>query len=134
MDMFTRAMIVVCLLAAAACGGGGASASSGGGRAPGIQPAVASALAAQADAVAADIDAGNGCKARNEALQLQSAVDLAIGAGQVPARLQEPLRTAVASLGSRVVCTPPKPRHGPHHKPHGHDKQGDQGNGGDGGD
>ena len=114
-----RWLPVVPLLTAAACGGGGASASSGGGpSAPAIPKAVAVALAARADAVAADLQAGNGCAARVKVDGLRGAINRDVAANRIPARLQAPLESAVASLSSRITCTPPLP---PKHKPPGHD-------------
>lgn len=126
--MSWRPLLVVSLLAAAACGGGGASASSGTPpHAPAIPPAVAASLTTRANAVAADLGAGNGCAARAEALRLRSEVDGAVAAGRIPRRLQAPLRLAVVSLSSRIVCTPPAPpapKPAPHHDHHHHEKHG----------
>ena len=126
---------MVPLLAAAACGGGASASSGGGGSAPAptIPPAVAAALATRADAVAADLQAGNGCAARDRFDGLRGAVDRAVAANQIPVRLQTPLESAVALLSSRIVCTPPKPpkpkppghEHHDHHKPHGKPGGGD---------
>jgi hypothetical protein len=111
-------LLVVPLLTAAACGGGASDSSGGGGSAPGIPPAVAAALATRADAVAADLQAGNGCAARDRFYGLRGAVARAVAEDRIPVRLQAPLESAVASLGSRITCTPPKP---PEHKPPAHD-------------
>jgi len=85
---------------------------------PTIPRAVAAELATQADAVAADLQAGNGCAARDRFYGLSGAVDRAVAANRIPVRLQAPLESAVASLGSRITCTPPKP---PKRKPPGHE-------------
>ena len=97
---------------------------------PTIPRAVAAALATQADAVAADLQAGNGCAARDRFYGLSGAVDRAVAANRIPVRLQAPLESAVASLGSRITCTPPKrkppgPEHHDHHKRHGKHGEGD---------
>jgi hypothetical protein len=130
-----RAAVVafVCLLAAA-CGGGSGSppASSVGRTAPAIPHAVALQLASQADRVAADLRAGDGCRAHDDAVLLQQAASDAIAGGEVPASLATPLASSVTSLAQRIVCRPPKPKP-PGHEHH-HHKHGDgngQGNGGD---
>ena len=130
-----RAVVVAfaCLLATA-CGGGSASppASSGGRAAPTIPHTVALQLASQADRVAADLRAGDGCRARDDATLLQQAASDAIAAGDVPASLATPLTSSVTTLAQRIVCHPPKPK--PPGDEHHHHKHGDgngQGNGGD---
>lgn len=124
--MCRRWQPVLLLLTAAACGGGGASASSGGGGgAPAIPRAVASALATRADAVVADLQAGNGCAARDKVNGLRGAIERDVAADRIPVRLQAPLESAVASLSSRITCTPPKPPHKPPGHEHGHHKKHD---------
>jgi hypothetical protein len=68
---------------------------------------VASQLAERSDAVAAALIAGDSCRARDEALQLQKATIAAINARRVPAPFQEPLAGSVNDLVSRIVCLPP---------------------------
>jgi hypothetical protein len=131
-----RRTIVVafaCLLAAA-CGGGSGTppASSGGQATPAIPHTVALQLASQADRVAADLRAGDGCRARDDAALLQQATSDAIAGGDVPASLATPLTSSVTTLAQRIVCRAPKPKP-PGHEHH-HHKHGDgngQGNGGD---
>jgi hypothetical protein len=133
----TVVVAFACLLAAA-CGGtsGSPSASSGRRAAPTIPHTVALQLASQADRVAADLRAGDGCRARDDATLLQQATSHAIAGGDVPASLATPLTSSVATLAQRIVCRPPKPKpkpHEHHHHDH-HHKPGDgngQGNGGD---
>jgi hypothetical protein len=124
---------VVPLVTAAACGGGASASSGGGGSSPvpAIPRAVAAALATRADAVAADLEAGNGCAARDRFYGLRGAVDRAVAANRIPVRLQAPLESAVASLGSRITCTPPKPpkRKPPGHEHHHHKGPGNHGEG-----
>lgn len=94
---------------------------------------MAASLAARADTIAADLDAGDGCAARDAAVRLQKAVERAVATGRIPTRLRAELQAAVASLNSRIVCTPPapkpkpkpdpKPHHEDHHKKH--DKHGE---------
>jgi hypothetical protein len=123
-----------CLLAAA-CGGGRAlpPASSGGRDKPAIVHTVALHLASQADRVAADLRAGDGCRARDDAAVLQQAASDAIAGGDVPASLATPLTSSVASLARRIACRPakPKPPGHEHHHHHGHGDGNGQGNGGD---
>jgi hypothetical protein len=96
---------------------------------------VAASLAARADTIAADLDAGDGCAARDAAVRLQNAVERAVATGRIPTRLRAELQAAVASLNSRIVCTPPapkpkpKPEPKPHHEDHHkkHDKHGEGG-------
>jgi hypothetical protein len=68
---------------------------------------VASHLAERSDAVAAALDAGDSCRARDEALHLQQETIAAINARRVPAPFQEPLAGSVNDLVSRIVCVPP---------------------------
>lgn len=128
-----RAVVVAfaCLLAAA-CGGGSGTppASSGGRAAPAIPHTVALQLARQADRVAADLRAGDGCHARDAAKLLQQSASDAIAGGDVPVALAIPLTSSVTTLAQRIVCRPAKPKPPDHH----HHKHGDgngQGNGGD---
>src|SRR5205807_1037409 len=111
------------LLAAPACGGGGYAASGGQAHALAIPRPVAASLAARADAIAADLDAGNGCAARETAARLRTAVDRAVADGRIPSRLRATLQSAVTSLSGRIVCTPPPapspaPKPKPAPKPH----------------
>jgi hypothetical protein len=140
-------VLFACLLAG--CGGGSASSSTHEAR-PRIAQKVAAELAAQADAIATSANVGDLCRAADEVRALQQAVDTAVANGQVPARLQQPLVRASASLGAQITCTPkpatppapPKPhpprhdphRHGHHHgHGHGNGNGNGQGDGGDGG-
>lgn len=93
---------------AAACGGSGAAASSSAppARGPVIDTAVASALASQADAVAANLDAHHGCAARSTARQLVASVDAAVRAGQIPAALRPQLQASAAALAAEIRCAP----------------------------
>jgi ABC-type glycerol-3-phosphate transport system substrate-binding protein len=135
-------MIVVILACAgaAACGGGSASSASQPTRGPAIPKAVATDLAARADAVAVSLDAQRGCAALDQARQLSTAVDAAITAGRVPAALQPPLRATATRLVARIRCVPPatpkpavtpkppKPDH--HHHDRKHDGLGKKDKGG----
>ena len=132
-------MIVVILACAgaAACGGGSAVSASQPARGPAIPKAVASDLAARADAVAVSLDAQRGCAALDQARQLSTAVDAAIAAGRVPAALQPPLRATATRLVARIRCVPPAPPATPkppkpdhHHHDRKHDGLGKKDKGG----
>lgn len=124
-----------CLLAAGCGGGSGSPPASSGGRAgPTIPHTVALQLASQADRVATDLRAGDGCRARDDATLLQQSASNAIAGGDVPASLATPLTSSVTTLAQRIVCHPPKPKPKPPGHDHHHHKHGDgngQGNGGD---
>jgi hypothetical protein len=100
----------------------------GGGRAPKPAPpphlprALAQTWSREAQAVAAALDAGDACTARQRSQQLQREVIAAVNAERVPARLLEPLTSAVNALPERIVCTPtPAPTPAPPGKPEGHE-------------
>jgi hypothetical protein len=96
---------------------------------PKLPAQLARQLAERSDAVAAKLDAGDGCGALAEARRLQQQAIAAINAGRVPARLQEPLSTAANDLTVRITCAPPPPAE-EHHgkgKDKGHDKHDGEG-------
>jgi hypothetical protein len=141
--MRNRIRMIVVILAcagAAACGGGSAGSASQPARAPVIPRALATDLAAQADAVAVSLDAQHGCAALDQARRLGTAVDAAIAAGRVPAKLQPQLQATATRLAAGIRCVPPSPPPPPnnqktpghdrhhHHKHHG-PGQNDQGDG-----
>jgi hypothetical protein len=74
-----------------------------------IPSATAGQLAAEADTVAADLDRGDGCAARDHALQLRNNVITAINAHQIPGPYQETLLGRVQALEAQITCTPPAP-------------------------
>jgi hypothetical protein len=95
-----------CALAVAGCGGTEATPR------PTIDAAVAEQLAADADTVAARLDAGDPCGAAERAAALQQATIQALNArGQVPDELKEDLGLAVADLVDRAQteCTAAQP-------------------------
>jgi hypothetical protein len=116
-------MIVVILACAgaAACGGGSAGSGSQSARAPVIPRALATDLAARADAVAVSLDAQRGCAALDQARRLGTAVDAAIAAGRVPSALQPQLQATATRLIAGIRCVPPPPAASPRQKPPGHD-------------
>jgi hypothetical protein len=123
--MRNRIRMIVVILAcagAAACGGGSAGSASQPARAPGIPRALATDLAAQADAVAVSLDAQHGCGALDQARRLGTAVDAAITAGRVPAKLQPQLQAAATRLVAGIRCVPPPPPPPNSQKPPGHDR------------
>ena len=129
--MRNRIRMIVVILAcagAAACGGGSAGSASQAPRGPVIPRAVAADLAAQADAVAVSLDAQRGCAALDQARRLGTAVDAAIAAGRVPAKLQPQLRATATRLAAGIRCVPPSPPAPPapppptNQKPPGHDR------------
>jgi hypothetical protein len=76
------------LVAVSACGGAERTAD------PTLPGAVAERLAVQSDAVARDLDAGDGCAALLRLGRLQKATEL---------------RDTIAALGSEITCEPPAP-------------------------
>ena len=92
--MVTRAFVLAAtvVLFAAACGSS---------RQGSIERPVAERLAAQSDAVAAKLRAGDGCGAAALARTLRRDV--------VAAGLPLAARTAAAGLASEIVCVPPAP-------------------------
>jgi len=94
--------------------------------APKIPAAVAHQLAADADAIAANVGyAGHGAATKLLA-------DLTANISQIPARYQEPLTTAANDLAARVpACAAPTPK--PDEKPPGEHKHKKHGHHGDGG-
>jgi hypothetical protein len=90
---------------------------------PRLPGPIASQLAERSDAVAAALDGGDSCRARDEALHLQQETIAAIKARRVPAPFQEPLAGSVNDLVSRIVCSPP---------PGGEEEEDDEGEGGRG--
>jgi hypothetical protein len=76
---------------------------------PRLPHALAQSWARQADAVAAALAAGNGCKARTAATQLQHEVIAEVNAHRIPQRLLEPLSSGVNDLTARITCTPAPP-------------------------
>ena len=101
---------------------------------PALSHSLGASLAARSDAVASALAAGDSCRARTLARQLQQRTIAAINEGHVAAGLQEQLLSAVNALVGGVRCAPPpppqvEPRHD-HGKHKGRDKKSgdDQGN------
>jgi hypothetical protein len=101
---------------------------------PSLPPTLASDLAATSDAVASALEAGDSCRARSLAQQLQEQTITAINGHHVPSGLQEQLSGSVNALVARVRCVPPPPptttEEHDRGKHKGRDKGGKQGEGG----
>jgi hypothetical protein len=91
------------LVAVSACGGAERAAD------PTLPGAVAERLAVQSDAVARELEAGDGCAALLRLGRLQKAAEGAIAAGGVPVAFRAELRDTIAALGSEITCEPPAP-------------------------
>ena len=132
--MRARALAVV-LVALGVAGCGGTQDAAPPKPPPKIPRALAQAWAQQADQVAAAVDAGDGCTARQRAATLRTQVVDAVNAHRVPRRYLEPLVSTANDLAGRITCTPPPTPvvtpSGRHDKHHGHGKHGDGGGGGD---
>ncbi len=90
---------------------------------PTFSHSLGSSLAAQTDAVASALAAGESCSALALARQLQQRTNEAITEGRVAAGLQAQLSSAVNELVTRVQCVPsaqaePRHDHGKHKGQH----------------
>jgi hypothetical protein len=123
-----KTLAVVAVLLLAGCGGAHRTEP----RVPKLPHALASAWRAQANGVAAALDAGDGCLAEQRAVALRASVIDAVQTGRLRPRFQETLVGAVNELATRITCVPPPPpappapheghEHGDDH--HRHDKHG----------
>lgn len=95
----------VCALVLAGCGGDGRDAAP----APTLPRGLASDLAAQAEAIAADYEAGDVCGAAQQADVLAEDVFVAVEEGRVPAEFQESLTSTAQKLVDRINCPEPAP-------------------------
>jgi hypothetical protein len=114
--------VLTAALCLSACGGARQSAPPP----PTLSHALGTTLAAQSDAVAAALGAGDSCGALALARRLQQRTIAAINEGRVAAGLQEQLSSAVNELATRIQCVPPpqvEPRHdhGKHKGEHKHE-------------
>jgi hypothetical protein len=85
----------------AACGGDVPEATS---EEPALPPALAEELATQADRLADTLDAGDLCTAERRAEELAAAATAAISSEQVPAAMEEELRSTVDVLVNGIKC------------------------------
>jgi hypothetical protein len=95
--------VVLAILTLAGCGSGSER--------PRPQPqlpaAVASELANGSDRIAVALEAGDSCRALDEARVLRQDTIAAINERRVPVPFQEPLLASVNDLVSRIACVPP---------------------------
>lgn len=101
-----RLALLVGVAALAGCGGAAEHVKP---KQPRLPRDLAQSWAQQSDAVAAALAAGDGCSARTLAAALQSHFIAAVNERRVPARLQEPLGSALNDLQGRITCAPPQP-------------------------
>jgi len=114
-----KTLAVAAVLLLAGCGGAHRTEP----RVPKLPHALASAWRAQANGVAAALDAGDGCLAQQRAAALRASVIDAVNARRLRPRFQETLVSAVNDLASRVACVPPRapaPAPPAPHQGHGH--------------
>ena len=78
---------------------------------PKLPKPVSTSLASRSDEVAQSLAAGDSCRARSLAQQLQQETVAAINDGRVPGAFQEPLGSTVADLVSRIHCVPAQNKH-----------------------
>jgi hypothetical protein len=120
LELGAAAAAAVCL---SACGGAKQSAPP---PPPTFSRSLASSLAAQSDAVASALAAGDSCRALTLARRLQRQTIGAINNRHVAPALQEQLSGAVNELVVRVHCVPPPPP-APARKEHGRGKHKEHG-------
>jgi outer membrane murein-binding lipoprotein Lpp len=105
---------------AAACflGGCGSGSDERAAPPPKLPAAIARSLAAESDAVASALRAGDSCAALQRAEHLQTATIDAINSRRVPTAFQEQLASSVGDLVSRIQCMPAEKEHkqGKHEK------------------
>ena len=121
-----RVIATIAVLALAGCGGAPKRAAPPP-KPPHLPRALARAWAAQANAVAQALAAGDGCSAQQRANELRDEVVQAVNRRQVPARFQETLGAAVNDLPGRIACDPAPPASSPQpHPPPEHHDHGDE--------
>jgi len=117
-----RAAVCLTVLALAGCGGAGKPPPPK--PPPHIPHALAHTWAAQAQAVAHALAAGDGCTAEQQATALRQSI--AGATTRIPVRYRATLTTAADALPGRIACTPappeptptPPPAHHPFPFPH----------------
>jgi hypothetical protein len=115
-------------LALAGCGGGTVTTDvTTTAATPPVPRTTALQLADEADAVAADLDRGDGCAAREHAARLRTDAVAAINAHVVPGPYQETLLGRVQSLEAQIQCVPPAPHENRKHEGKGKHKHGGDG-------
>jgi hypothetical protein len=102
------ALVLLCVTLVSGCGGRTVTTTvTQTAPAPTIPKAVAVQLAAGADAVAAALDRGDTCAARQAAEQLRADTIAAINRHDVPGAFQETLLARAQDLAAEIECTPP---------------------------
>jgi hypothetical protein len=109
-----KTLAVVAVLLLAGCGGAHRTEP----RVPKLPHALASAWRAQANGVAAALDAGDGCLAQQRAVALRASVIDAVQTRRLRPRFQETLVGAVNELATRITCVPPPAPAPPPTTPH----------------
>jgi hypothetical protein len=94
------ALLASAALLAPACGGSGETAPA----AQKLPRALAESLAAQSEAVAARLDAGDSCGAAEEATSLQATALAAIEDGEIPPAFADELKATVTELAGQIRC------------------------------
>ena len=103
------ALTAAAALCTAGCGSGAEHSSA---PQPKLPPVLAEDLAARSDRVAAALDAGDPCRALDEARSLQDETIKGINAGRIPGAFQEQLASTVGDLVDRIQCAPRVKEHG----------------------
>jgi hypothetical protein len=99
----TRALsVLVMALATAGCGSSDQPPPQ-----PRLPSALAGELATRSDKVAVALEAGDTCRALEEAMELRRETIAATNAGRVPGPFQEQLGATVQDLVARISCAPP---------------------------
>lgn len=124
--------LMVVVLLAAGCGGSRPHAAAP--PTPKLPHALAQSWARQADAIAADLAAGDGCLAQTRAIALRTQVVAAVNDRRIARRYLEPLVGTVNDLPGRISCTPPAPAPSPGASKDGHGHKGHDKHGKGGGD
>jgi len=106
------------VIASAALAGCGSSSERSAPAPPTLPTKLAADLAQRSDQVAATLDAGDACRALDEAQHLQQDTIRLINEGRVPGAFQEHLQAAVGDLVARIDCAPPAHGKGKGHGKH----------------
>ena len=121
-------MLVASVILLAGCGAHGRPQQSAASRGA-LPHLLAQELAAESDAVAHELAAGQTCAALSSAVRLRRETIQAIARGRVPAAFRPTLRSTTADLTRRIHCivqpqTEPRARPAPPSEKHGHGNNG----------